>query len=104
MSKKKRLSPQQKTLIVREFLENHVPLSELAERYQIHPNDIYNWKKKLFEEGPDIFSGKRNSEKSTSKQKQKIEQLENKLKQREAVISEFAQEIIELKKNLNGEI
>ena len=104
MSRNKRLTPEQKTLIVRELLENRVSMSELAEKYEIHPNDIYNWKKKLFEEGPEIFSGKRKSEKSTSKQKQKIEQLENKLRQREAVISEFAQEIIGLKKNLNGEI
>ena len=42
-------SPEQKVIIIRELLENNVPISQLAEKYQVHPNDIYNWKKKLFE-------------------------------------------------------
>ena len=42
-------SPEQNVIIVRVLLENNVPISQLAEKYQVHPNDIYNWKKKLFE-------------------------------------------------------
>ena len=44
-------SPEQKVIIIRELLENNVPICQLAEKYQVHPNDIYNWKKKLFEGG-----------------------------------------------------
>lgn len=48
MEKRKHLSPQQKVIILREHLENQVPLSQLSERYQVHVNVLYKWKKKLF--------------------------------------------------------
>ncbi|MBM4177172.1 MAG: transposase, partial [Ignavibacteria bacterium] len=41
-------SSDQKVLILRELLENNIPISQLAEKYNVHVNDIYNWKKKLF--------------------------------------------------------
>lgn len=54
----KHYSPEQKVLILKELLENNVPISQLAEKYQVHVNDIYNWKKKLFEGAKDIFQSK----------------------------------------------
>jgi putative transposase len=33
-------------------------LSELAAQYQVHPNQISEWKKRLLEGAPEIFSGK----------------------------------------------
>ena len=104
MSKKSRLTPEQKTLILRELLENRVPISELAEKYQVHPNDIYHWKKKLFENAPEIFIQRPNTGHTMTKQTEKIQKLEQKLKQKDEIIAEFAQENLELKKNLNGEI
>jgi transposase-like protein len=56
MEKRKHLSPQQKVIILREHLENQVPLSQLSERYQVHVNVLYKWKKQLFEEAVRIFS------------------------------------------------
>ena len=47
MSERKRLTAEQKVMILRELLENNVPISQLAEKYSVHVNDIYNWKKKL---------------------------------------------------------
>lgn len=44
MSERKRHSAEQKVMILRELLENNVPISQLAEKYNIHVNDIYNWK------------------------------------------------------------
>jgi transposase-like protein len=49
MRERKYYSPEQKVIIVRELLENNVPISQIAEKYQVHVNDIYNWKKRLFE-------------------------------------------------------
>ncbi len=34
-----------KVKILREHLENQVSISELSERYRIHPNMTYKWKK-----------------------------------------------------------
>ncbi|MFQ5604768.1 MAG: transposase [bacterium] len=49
MSKRSRHSAEKKVRILREHLENQVPVSELCQRYGIHPNLFYKWKKDLFE-------------------------------------------------------
>lgn len=98
MSQRKHLTPEQKIIILRELLENQVPISQLAEKYHIHINDIYRWKKQLFEGGAIILKSKAGKPKQSSIQERKIGQLEKKLKQRDEVISEIVQENIELKK------
>jgi len=101
MSKKKHYSSEQKIIILREFLENKLPISQVSEKYNVHVNDIYNWKKKLFESAADIFTSK--SGKQTSVSDKKIDKLEGKLKLREEAITYLLTENIELKKNINGE-
>ena len=54
MSEKKRHTAEQKIIILRELLENNTPISQVAEKYKVHVNDIYNWKKKLFENGTSV--------------------------------------------------
>ena len=100
MSKRKHLSPQQKVIILRELLENQVPISQLAEKYQVHTNDIYNWKKKLFEQAEDVFSSKQKPNFSVQNEKQ--QKLELKLKQKDEIIAELVQENIMIKKNIDG--
>lgn len=101
MSKKKLLSPQQKVIILRELLENQTPISQLAEKYQVHPNDIYNWRKKLFEQAAeDIFSSK--PKQNASKQLEKEQRLSFKIKEKDEIIAELVHENITLKKNFNG--
>jgi transposase-like protein len=39
-----------------EHLKNKVPVSELCEKYSIHPNLFYTWENQLFEGGIEIFS------------------------------------------------
>ncbi len=59
MSERKLTSPKQKVIILRELLENQMPISRLAEKYNVHTNDIYIWKKKLFgQNAKDIFKFK----------------------------------------------
>jgi transposase len=87
MSKRKHLTPQQKVIILRELLENQVPISQLAEKYQIHTNDIYNWKKKHFEQVEDAFSSKQKP--NIAKQDEKQQKLELKLKQKNEIIAEL---------------
>jgi len=62
MKKRKHYTAEKKVLILRELLENDVPISELAEKFEVHPNDIYivpkgclRQKKKLFESATEIF-------------------------------------------------
>ena len=101
MEKRKRFSSEEKMTILRELLENEESLGKLAEKYQVHPNLIYHWKKKLFEEGSTLFEDKR--EKSRTRVEAKISKLEDKLRRRENVISEIVEDNIRLKKKLTGE-
>lgn len=103
--KSKRYTAEEKVKILREHLENQVPVGELSEKYGIHPNAIYLWKKEFFEKATLIFSsGKGKKDKvSDNKANEKIEKLEAKLKAKDSLISEIVEDNIRLKKNLNGE-
>ena len=58
MSKRPRRNhaPALKAKVALDALKGEQTLVELAERYQIHPNQITEWKKQLLEHAPDIFS------------------------------------------------
>ena len=97
---KKRYNPQQKVEIIRELLENQLPVSQLASRYHVSPNMIYTWKKQLFEGAVELFKQKSSK---TNKLQERVKKLENKLKDRDSLITEIVSDNIQLKKNLNGE-
>jgi transposase-like protein len=105
----KRYSNTDKMKILREHLEGNTPISELADKYDVHPNAIYLWRKDLFENGAEILGRKSKSnakvqKASDSKAKAKIAELEKTLQQRENLISELATDLITLKKKENGQI
>ena len=47
-------------------LKGEQTLVEIAERYQIHPNQITEWKRQLLEHAPDIFSKDKKPEQGPS--------------------------------------
>lgn len=87
-----------KVEILREHLENDVPLSELAENYHVNVNSIMNWKKRLFESAVNVFAQK--AERTTKNQQAELERLEKELQAKDAIIAELAHENITLKKGL----
>lgn len=101
MEQKKRMNAEQKIMILRELLENKMQIGELSEKYGIHPNVIYNWKKILFEKGSQLFADTR--ERTSAKAEQKLSHLETKLKDRDTLIAEIVEDNIRLKKKLSGE-
>lgn len=72
-------------------------IGELAEKYHVHPNVIYNWKKTLFEKGERLFEDKR--ERTSSTAEEKLTRLEAKLKDKDSLISEIIEDNIRLKKS-----
>lgn len=103
MQQRKHYTAAQKVMILRELLENNVPISQLAEKYGVRPNDIYNWKKRLFESAAEIFIPKPVNSRQTSTEQKKIEKLQSKLKDRDEAISYLLRENIEIKKSIDGE-
>ncbi len=64
MSKRPRRNhaPAFKAKVALEALKGEQTLVELSERYQVHANQITEWKKQLLEHAPDIFSKDRKPE------------------------------------------
>ncbi|MFZ6033700.1 MAG: transposase [Melioribacter sp.] len=54
-SSRRKFSAEQKVRILREHLENQMPISTISENYDIHPNVFYRWKQ-LFESAVDNFT------------------------------------------------
>ena len=102
MNQRKRYSATQKVEILREHLENQVPISDLARRYGVHPNLLHKWKKQLFEGAVESFGTK--PQKHGQGQSVRVSQLEEKLKEKDSLIAEIMADNIRLKKKYNGEI
>jgi transposase-like protein len=101
MSKRKKYTAEEKIKILREVLEDGKPISHVADQYGLHPNNIFNWRKQLFEGGLQTFHIKR-PDISSKAEERKISALENKIKQKDEVIAELAEELLELKKKNSG--
>ena len=101
MGKRKRYTAEEKIRILREVLEDGKPISEVADRYGLHPNNIFNWRKQLFEGAVQTFQIKR-TDISEKAEERKVAMLEEKLKHKDEVIAEFAEELLGLKKKNSG--
>ncbi len=64
MSKRPRRNhaPAFKAKVALEALKGDQTTVELAQRYQVHPNQITEWKKQLLENAAEIFSRERKAE------------------------------------------
>ncbi len=96
MNTNKRYSPIQKVEMLREHLDNHVSISDLSDRFNVSPAMIYYWKKQLFEGAVTLF-------KNNKKDQSKFKELQDKLTEKDAIISELVADNIRLKKKLTGE-
>ena len=58
MSKKQRRNhaPAFKARVALDALKGNQTIVELSERYQVHPNQITDWKKQLLEHAAEVFS------------------------------------------------
>jgi len=95
---------QEKVAILRRYLVDKVPVSDLCEEHRLHPTMFYRWQKDLFEQGAAVFDASkgRNGRQEDAAAK-RIAALEDKLRRKDEVLSELMEEHVALKKS-RGEI
>jgi transposase len=49
-NQRKKYPPEKKVEILREHLKNQIPISELCEKYGVHPNMFYKWRSSCLRE------------------------------------------------------
>ena len=59
---KKKFNPAFKAKVALEALKGQKTIAELARLYEVHPNQIGQWKKQIQAEMPKVFNGKRDRE------------------------------------------
>jgi transposase-like protein len=99
MSKERRhLTPELKLTILREHLVDHVPVSDVCEKYKVQPSLFYYWQKQLFANGAAVFAQPRAPSAQEKQQAARIAQLEAKVARKDSVIAEISEELVHLKK------
>ena len=101
MGRRKRYTAEEKVKILREVLEDGKSISQTAEKYGVHPNNVIAWRKQLIEGGTQTFQIKR-VDISSKAEERKVAALESKIKQKDEVIAELAEELLALKKKNSG--
>jgi transposase-like protein len=59
ISQRKRYSADFKAKVALEAIKGHKTINEIAAKFQVHPNQVTQWKKHLLEALPSIFSDRR---------------------------------------------
>ena len=103
MSKRTTYPAAKKVEILREIMEGGMKVSDASRKYDIPVPVILQWKKRLFEGALETFSAPV-GRKPVDKHDKEVELLQRKLQNREIAITGLAMELMELKKNINGEM
>ena len=98
--KRKHYSGPEKVAILRLHLLEKQPISDLCDRYDIHPTLFYQWQKAFFENGAAAFQRSPRTE-TLLKRDHLVEALEARLKRKDEVIAIIAEDLIREKK-VNG--
>lgn len=104
MSKRKRFSPQTKSLILKQHLQKKKEISTLCEEHGCQPSSVYQWQDALFSRAHEVFeasSSRVGRPKDAALQKKTQQLLEQKLDTKNAIIAELMEELLKEKK-FNG--
>jgi transposase len=104
---RKNLSGPEKLAILKRYLVEKVPISDLCDQHGLQPSQIYYWQNQLFEHGAAVFErkpGRQAKQAADAKDRQlaqlaaTVAQKEAKLAQKNEVIAELMEENVRSKK------
>jgi transposase len=98
---RKRYGSQDKVKILKRHLLEKIPISSVCEEFGIAPTMLYRWQEKLFQNAVVVFETK--SQNGTHAEREQVERLEKKIRQKDEVIVELMTEHVALKKEI-GEL
>lgn len=90
----------EKMAILREHLEERVPISEVCQKHGLQPAVFYTWQKRLFEGGAAVFENGQPGRPKRDGSARRIEALQAKLARKDEVLAEIMEEHVALKKSL----
>jgi transposase len=93
-------SADEKIKLLRRHLIENVPISKICEEARLAPSLFHRWQEQLFQNAALALEGKR---RERNQDQQRIEKLENKIRQKDEVLAELMAEHISLKKEF-GEL
>ena len=99
---RRHFTAQEKVMILKENLLGGTPVSTVCDQHKIAVSQFYQWQKQLFENAALVFE-RSHKGRAEPAQQQRVAELEEKLKRKDAVIAEIMAAHIDLKKTL-GEI
>ena len=88
----------EKLAILKRYLVEKVPISDLCDQHSLQPSQVYYWQAQLFEHGASVFErrpGRQAKQAETAKDR-KITQLEAELARKEAKLTQKNEVISEL--------
>lgn len=97
---RRHFTAQQKLTVVRRYLVDKSPVSDLCDEFGLQPTQVYTWQKQLFENGESAFDKPGKKPKLDDAKDKKIEALESKIQLKNEVVAELLQEHVQLKKEL----
>jgi len=98
--RRKHVNPDQKVAILKRYLVEKTPISDLCDEYGIQPSQVYQWQKVLFENGAAAFE--RPGRRGEDAKDRKLAVLEAKVQQKNEVIAELMEENVRAKKAIGG--
>ena len=98
--KQKQYQPGEKVSIIREHLLDKTAVSDLCDKYGIHPSVYYRWQKQVFEGGERAFAT--TTDAAVRHLQEEVDRLESKLARKDEVLGEVMEEYVRLKKSVGG--
>ena len=78
--KRRKFSPEFKSKVALEAIKGIQTIHEIARQYEVHPNQVSQWKRQLREGLEDVFTDPRRSGRSEEKEKDRLYQEIGRLK------------------------